>query len=108
MFINDVLEAVKKNGHYVKNMYFLTPTNQKSFYEKARVFIFSDDSEILVSYDTAVIFKNPDGELMKLWSEESESRESVKLLTSATTCRHVMAYCGLNKKDYKNLPTVHK
>lgn len=47
----------------------------------------------LFSYDTEIMRKNPDGTLVKLWDG-----------WSATTGRHIKAFCGLSKKEYDELP----
>lgn len=73
--------------------YELTPnTNHKSFYGKAFVEISDDGTETLYSYDTAIIRKNQDGALVRLWDG-----------WSATTGRHIASFCGLNKTGYMNL-----
>lgn len=73
--------------------YELIPTeSRKSFYGKAIVEIADDGTETLYSYDTPIIKRNPSGELVKLsdgWS--------------ATTGRHIVAFCGLNKAEYMSL-----
>lgn len=69
--------------------YELTPNDsRKSFYGKARVEI----AETLYSYNTPIIRRNPSGELVKLWDG-----------WSATTGRHIAAFCGLNKAAYMSL-----
>jgi len=74
-------------------IYELKPTgSHKSFYGKAKVEIADDGTETLFSYDTAIIKRTPAGELMKLWDG-----------WSATTGRHITAFCGLNKAAYMNL-----
>ena len=67
--------------------YELTPTDgRKSFYRKAFVKVLDDGTEILQSYDTDVMKRNPDGSLVRLWWG-----------WSATTGRHIFAFCGLRK-----------
>lgn len=74
--------------------YELTPVDgRKSFYGKAIVEIAADGSETLYSYNTAIIKRTPDGELIKLWGG-----------WSATTGRHIAAFCGLNKAAFVALP----
>ena len=74
-------------------MYELTPTNsRKSFYGKAKVLIEDDGTETLYSYDTPIIKRLVSGELVKLWDG-----------WTATTGRHIHAFCGLNKVAYMNL-----
>ena len=75
------------------NVYELIPCDgRKSFYGKARV-VSDGGAETLVSYTTPVIRRNADGTLSRLWSG-----------WSATTGRHVRAFCGLNKKEWDALP----
>lgn len=74
-------------------MYELTPTNgRKSFYGKARVLIDDDGTETLYSYNTPIIKRTTSGELVKLWDG-----------WSATTGRHIVAFCGPNKAQYIKL-----
>ena len=71
-------------------MYELTPVDgRKSFYGKAKVMVQADGSEVLVSYTTPVIKREADGTLKRLWDG-----------FSATTGRHIAAFCGLNKKQF--------
>lgn len=75
-------------------MYELIPTNgRKSFYGKARVMVEDNGTETLYSYDTAIIKRIPGGELVRLWAR-----------WSATTGRHIAAFCGLNKAGFMALP----
>lgn len=70
--------------------YELIPNDgRKSFYGKAVVIIGDDGSETLYSYGTPIIKKTAAGELVKLWDG-----------WSATTGRHINAFCGLNKAAY--------
>lgn len=74
-------------------IYDLIPAdNRKSFYGKAKVYIDGDGTETLYSYNTPIIKRTAAGELVKLWDG-----------WSATTGRHVAAFCGLNKAEYMNL-----
>ena len=76
------------------HIYELKPTtNQKSFYGKATVIISSDGTEFLKSYETIVIKRKPDGELVRTWDG-----------WSATTGKHIAAFAGINKKQYLALP----
>lgn len=73
--------------------YELKPTDgRKSFYGKAVVVVEDNGTETLYSYGTPVIKRLVSGELVKLWSG-----------WSATTGRHIQAFCGLNKAAYMNL-----
>lgn len=74
--------------------YELTPTDgRKSFYGKARVEV-QDGIEVLVSDTTKVAAKH-NGRVYRLWDG-----------WSATTGRHISAFCGLNKAAYEKLPLV--
>ena len=73
-------------------MYELKPIDgRKSFYGKALV-IEEDGVETLYSYGTPIIRKNKNGSYDRLWFE-----------WSATTGRHIMAFCGMNKKEFISL-----
>lgn len=73
--------------------YELIPTDgRKSFYGKAVVIVEDNGTETLYSYGTPIIKKLVSGELVKLWSG-----------WSATTGRHIQAFCRLNKAAYMNL-----
>lgn len=65
---------------------------RKSFYGKAVIVLEDDGSETLYSYDTPIIKKTADGKLVKMWDG-----------WSATTGRHINAFCGLNKAAYMAL-----
>lgn len=74
--------------------YELSPIDgRKSFYGKAIVTIDDDGTEILYSYVTPVIKCDPHGNLERLYDE-----------WSSTTGRHIKAFCGLNKKEFFDLP----
>ena len=76
------------------NIYELKPTtNQKSFYGKAQVIVSSDGAQFLKSYETIVLKRKPDGELVRTWQG-----------WSATTGKHIAAFAGINKKQYLALP----
>ena len=71
-------------------IYELAPTDgRKSFYGKAKVIIDNNGTETLYSYDTPIISRSTSGELERLWSG-----------WSATTGRHIKAFCGLNKASF--------
>ena len=65
---------------------------RKSFYGKAVVEVADDGSETLYSYGTPIVKKTAAGELVRLWDG-----------WSATTGRHIKAFCGLNKAAYMAL-----
>lgn len=73
--------------------YELSPTDgRKSFYGKCYVNVSDDGTETLYSYDTPIVRKSVDGKLTRLWFG-----------WSATTGRHIKAFCGLNKKQFEAL-----
>lgn len=73
--------------------YELMPNDgHKSFYGKAKVVIDANGAETLYSYDTKIITRTSDGALIKHWNGYS-----------ATTQRHIRAFCGLNKAEYEAL-----
>ena len=76
-------------------IYDLLPQNgQKSFYGKAKVYVTGDnEAEVLFSYNTMIIARDlRDGKLYPIWNG-----------WSATTGKHIKAFCGLNKKQYREL-----
>jgi len=77
--------------------YELTPTDgRKSFYGKATVQLDDNGTETLYSYNTAIIKRLASGELVKLWNG-----------WTATTGRHIKAFCGLSKKEFEKLDGEH-
>lgn len=75
-------------------MYELIPVNgQKSFYGKAVVETYTDGSAVLFSYNTPIIKRTLKGELVRLWAG-----------WSATTGKHIKAFCGLDKAGFTALP----
>lgn len=73
--------------------YELIPIDgRKSFYRKAVVEVDDVGNETLYSYGIPIIKRLHSGELEKLWNG-----------WSATTGRHIAAFCGLNKSEYMNL-----
>lgn len=80
------------------NMYYLAPDDSHvSFYKKARVFVFNDGTETLVSYNTPVMSKAPDGTLTRLWGG-----------WSATTGRHIKAFCGIRKAEWMKMEVCRR
>ena len=74
--------------------YELIPVDgRKSFYGKAAVLVYANGTEVLKSYGTKVVKRNPDGTLVRMWDG-----------WSATTGRHIKAFCGLNKAGFDALP----
>lgn len=73
--------------------YELRPTDErKSFYGKAVVMVEDNGTETLYSYNTPIIKRLVSGELVKLWDG-----------WTATTGRHIKAFCGLSKAEYMSL-----
>lgn len=78
--------------------YELKPTDgRKSFYGKAVVIVEDNGTETLLSYGTPIIKRFVSGEMVKLWDG-----------WSATTGRHIKAFCGLNKAGYEKLELEKK
>lgn len=74
--------------------YELTPHDgRKSFYGKAVVKIQEDSTEILYSYNTPIIKRTAGGELVRIWNG-----------WTATTGRHIISFCGLNKREFLKIP----
>ena len=74
--------------------YELIPIDgRKSFYGKVIVEMKDDGSETLYSYGTPVIKCDPLKNLERLYDG-----------WSLTTGRHIKAFCGLNKKEFFDLP----
>lgn len=71
--------------------------SQKVFYGKAKVKIYSDNTKILQSYNTDVAKIDENGNVIRLWDG-----------WTATTGKHIKAFCGLNKKEFLNLPLNNK
>lgn len=79
-------------------IYELTPTDgRKSFYGKAVVQIEENGTETLLSYGTPIIKRFVSGKMVKLWDG-----------WSATTGRHIKAFCGLDKAGYEKLELEKK
>lgn len=73
--------------------YELIPTDgRKSFYGKAVVMVEDNGTETLFSYGTPILKRLVSGELVKLWDG-----------WTATTGRHIKAFCGLSKAEYMSL-----
>lgn len=78
----------------VVRTYELTPHDgRKSFYKKAIVRVYDDGTEVLRSYGTDVMSRAPYGTLRRHWDR-----------WSATTGRHVAAFCGINKAAWDKMP----
>lgn len=73
--------------------YELSPDdNRKSFYGKATVIIDDNGTETLFSYGIPIISRDINGKLKRIWDG-----------WSATTGRHIKAFCDLNKAQFTNL-----
>lgn len=70
-------------------MYDLAPTNRKSFYGKAKVVVEDNGDKTLYSYNTPIIKRKKNGELVRLYDGYTQ-----------TTGTHIKAFCGLNKKQF--------
>ena len=78
--------------------YELMPNNgRKSFYGKAVVIVEDNGTETLYSYNTPIIKRFVSGKMVKLWDG-----------WSATTGRHIKAFCGLNKAGFEKLELEKK
>lgn len=76
-----------------EKLYELKPTNgQRSFYGKAVVKVKGNGTEVLQSYETDVIKRLPNGNLVRLWDG-----------WSATTGKHVYAFCGIRKAEWDKM-----
>lgn len=92
MTIEDRVFEVLAKG----NRYEIAPVdNRKSFYGKATVCSLMNVGEVLISYTTPVIFRDADGSLYDLWGG-----------WSATTGRHIYAFCGKRKKDVDKMEHI--
>ena len=85
----------KKQGKEQKKMkYELKPNDgRKSFYGKAFVVESENGDRTLFSYNTKILTMNSSGEYTRFWGG-----------WSATTGRHIKAFCGMNKAEYTALP----
>ena len=65
--------------------------------KNAQTLYCDDGSAILQSYETQVLRIYPDRTIHRLWNG-----------WSATTGKHIRKFCGLNKKQYLELPMGNK
>lgn len=87
-----------KFGFEISRRALVPHDSNKSFHGKAWVIQCANGAEALVSYNTIVAVK-VGGRVYRCWkTEDSEAK------LSATTLRHIAAWCGLNKKAYEALP----
>lgn len=81
--------------------YELTPKDgRKSFYRKAFVEVVNGE-EKLISYETPIAIKK-DGKIIRIFDGYTSDGEYVGF--TATTLRHIKAFCGMNKKEFTALP----
>ena len=78
---------------------------RKSFYGKARVFRFNDGTAFLKSYDTNVARRDPDGSLHRLVGSMNGWRGAEAV--TATTMRHIRAFCGITRDEWLKMPVEH-
>ena len=89
------ITAQPRRGQKITEVYKLQPVDgRQSFYNKACVKIDSLGNQILYSYNTPVVMKDPGGNIHRLWDGWSQ-----------TTGRHIKAFCGLNKSQLDKLET---
>ena len=77
----------------MKKYYLIPNDSHKSFYGKAIIIEMDNGEKILQSYNTKVLKQTKEGTLIRLWDN-----------WSATTGRHIKAFCGINKAQYQALP----
>ena len=65
----------------------------KSFYGKARVIILDDGTKYLESYGTLIMKIEPSGKMTRCTD-----------IYTSTTGKHIRAFSGLKKKEFKALP----
>ena len=71
------------------NKFYVLPDSN----DKANIIIDDDNVYTLYSYGTPIVKQYPDGSLERLWDS-----------WTATTGRHIKAFCELDKKRFMNLP----
>lgn len=72
-------------------IYELKPLYQKSFYGKAKVIV-KGETKYLRSYDTIVMSRDGNGKLHRYWNG-----------WSATTGKHIRAFCGIGKTEWNKM-----
>ena len=89
--MTNIRNFIIKNHNY--KTFELTPTSgRKSFYGKAKVVVYPNGAQALISYETFVAFKDTDGTVHRLWDG-----------WSATTGRHIKEFTGMNKAQFTKL-----
>ena len=82
--------------------YDLIPVSgQKSFYGKAQVVVDEFGNETLVSYGTQILIRFTDGTYQRLF--DGTTKDGYNVGITATTLKHIRAFCGMNKKQFLNL-----
>lgn len=85
--------VINKKQVKIVNKYEVCPVGtQKSFYGKAKVLELENGMKILKSYDTLILIRDGN-KFMRLWDD-----------WSATTGKHIRSFCGMCKKDFRQLP----
>lgn len=88
------MKSFKFSFRNLKESHDLTPhDSHKSYYGKAEVYTLKGGIKVLRSYSTYVAVIGRNGQIYRTW-----------LGWSATTGRHIASFCGLNKKQYEQLP----
>lgn len=77
----------------MKKYELISTDGHKSFYGKAIVVVDNNGNETLYSYGMPIIKRDASGNLERLYGG-----------WSATTGRHIRAFCGLNKNEFFALP----
>ena len=117
------MEKIQSMGTYRNNRElawgYLNPMqeNRKSFYKKAYVVVSTANTYVmarLYSYDTPIVdlfienIHSPDYTGRKYTLRACDPlRENPEFVLSATTCRHALEFCGLNKNELRFLSTVN-
>ena len=75
-------------------IYELMPlaTQQKSFGGKAKVIIKDDNTEILYSYDTQIMYRDAEGNYHRTYNGWTQ-----------TTGKHIRAFANMGKTEFLNL-----
>ena len=89
----------------------LPDDHHKSFYGRAVVTEDDEGNKTLYSYGTPIVIQTADGELKRIWTGSYIMRRGPFMTEyeeffewTATTGRHVRAFCGLHKKEFLALP----
>lgn len=102
----EIVEDMRENKEDVKGkeieeeskMYDLTPDDgRQSFYGKAKVVVDDEGNETLYSYNTKIMTKKANGEMVRHYDDYS-----------MTTGRHIKSFSGLDKKGFFKLELVEE